>query len=529
MVLEGGRAALRRLVGVEVLHGETRVLVGKDVLLVPLELDPRRVPEHEVEAAPRLKHVCELELPVEEVVLLGDLPCEIQRRELPAEVVEVDDLVRTELVLHLAELELLRSLEALTKVEGHLQRGLVLDPSDPLGRSDEDKRHVHEELVPRGEEVGLLDGPEPERAPIVHGELEPCVGPGVACVLAAVEHREQGILLPDARVTRAFRVLEAVALESIDGILSQEALLLHLLRPQAIDFVRELTERAYLGWAIWGDESPVPPLDCLELLRFEVPDDPVVILRHPWVANQKVIHAMALGAARLEAHTLGLVVVPAYAPRPRGEVLLRVSLPPGADEGVSTVQLVAKPRDVSVLTDGVEPQRYLPQLDRDGVEVYAIDVAVGDEHLHALQLVLAAVVGNRLPELLLLAREVCLGKLVDHLVQERRGPHGGLAYGEMQDLVSGLSLEQLLECVLDETPGQTLWGVVRGGLLAFPARETVDEVPLLVGPELAPLGTGLVADTLVLRVEAKLVLRDEVADVKWVEGDPRALDLVEAL
>ena len=97
---------------------------------------------------------------------------------------------------------------------------------------------MHKELVPRGEEVRLLDGPEPEGAPVVHGEFEPGVGAGVAGVLAAVEHRKQPVLLSDACVAGALYVLEAVALESVDGVLAQETLLLHLLYPQTVDLVR---------------------------------------------------------------------------------------------------------------------------------------------------------------------------------------------------------------------------------------------------------------------------------------------------
>ena len=137
-------------------------------------------------------------------------------------------------------------------------------------------------------------------------------------------------------------------------------------------------------------------------------------------------------------------------------------LPPGADERVAADQLGAEPGHKGALVDGVQPQGDLGQFHRGGVEVHAVDVVVGEEHLHLLQFPGIVLVGQGLAGFLLFAVQVGAGQLVDRLVEEGGAAHGRLAHGEREDLVRGLVLEQFLEGVFHQALGEHLRGVVGG-------------------------------------------------------------------
>src|SRR5690606_7007508 len=149
-------------------------------------------------------------------------------------------------------------------------------------------------------------------------------------------------------------------------------------------------------------------------------------------------------------------------------------------------------------------------------------VAVVDDEvvLHARPLFLVALRWNLLAELGLLALEIGVGELVHGLVQERAGAHGGLANGQIQDLVGGEGAgfaglaEPLLERVLGEARGEDLGRVVRSIALAVAAGEAKEVGALGV----AHGATALVAHLLLVLVLIDAALRHEVgAGVRVVD------------
>ena len=164
----------------------------------------------------------------------------------------------------------------------------------------------------------------------------------------------------------------------------------------------------------------------VDLLRLQGLDDLVRVGAHAGVAQQEVIDLPGELALLAGLDALRRVVVPHRRACLRPRLVHGVALPPRADQAVAVDDLRAEPRHIAALKDGVQPQRDLGQLHGDGVQVDAVHIAVGDEHLDALQLLHALVVGHALPRLLLLAGQVGLGQLGNRLVQERGAAHGGL-------------------------------------------------------------------------------------------------------
>jgi len=184
--------------------------------------------------------------------------------------------------------------------------------------------------------------------------------------------------------------------------------------------------------------------------------------------------------------------------------------------------------------DGVEPEGDLGQLDGDGIEVDAEDVAVGNHHAHLAGFLLDGVMRDVAVEFLLLAPDVGIGQLVDRLVEEGGGPHGRLADGQPQDRVGGLPVDvallladQLLEGVFHQAAGQRSRGVVGGGFLARPTGQAVDEAAAFV-PEQAVAG-GIGIDALVFGIVGQFIGGDEECLVQRVPVVGGLLDLVEVL
>ena len=158
----------------------------------------------------------------------------------------------------------------------------------------------------------------------------------------------------------------------------------------------------------------VPVLDCLDIIWSERFDDFIGIIGHTGIAGEEMIDLRFRLALRPDGDTLGRRIVPMTA------VCLQlgdgIALPACADEGVAADKLCTEPRDETAAEDGIQPQGNLRKLHGDRVQVDTVDVAVGNIHFDALQLVKALFIGNGLAELLLLAGDIGLGKLVDCLV-----------------------------------------------------------------------------------------------------------------
>ncbi|MPM78010.1 hypothetical protein SDC9_125020 [bioreactor metagenome] len=102
-----------------------------------------------------------------------------------------------------------------------------------------------------------------------------------------------------------------------------------------------------------------------------------------------------------------------------------------------------------------------------------------DGRLDLLQLLRVLVRVDPLAQLLLTAGEVLLGELADRLHREGAGAEGRFAHRQVEDVAGRRTLpvlvEQLLQRLGDDEPGDHLGGVVRRGLLALPAGQPEDE------------------------------------------------------
>ena len=239
-------------------------------------------------------------------------------------------------------------------------------------------------------------------------------------------------------------------------------------------------------------ERLAPVLDGREGVGRHLLDGLVVVGRHAVVGDEEVVDG-AVGALGAERDAGGDGRLPGrLAALALAQELGVEHLSAGADERVAGGELEAEPGHEGrggagvrvVAVDGAEPERDLGQLDGDGVEVDAEDVVVGEEHLDALALAGVAVRVEGLAELGLLAAEVGVGELGDGLVEEGGRAHGGLADGEVQDVVGRharlVVADELLEGVLHEALREHLGRVVGRRLLAVAPGEAVDEGALLV-------------------------------------------------
>ncbi len=543
---EGGVASVGDLARGELLEDEAGVAVAEHAGFGPGDGDPGRVPQDEVEAAALNELVGELELPVVEAVASGQLAHEPEARVGGDDLLEVDEAGGGE-----------QGAALVARLGGGEELGLAeLRARRHLGV--EDQRELLEVLVAVGQLVGEVEGPEPEGVPVVHDQLQAAVGArGAHALRLQLAGPDAVLVLGGGGGAAAQGVGEAVQIEGVGGAQPHLAELLGVGAPEAVDGVGEAHQGVALVAGEGRAEVAAPAGDGGEGVGAQGLDGFALgalgVGGHAAVAEEEVIHA-ALGArgAGGEGHAGGDGVEPGGA---RGALLVAAGaghlgagavgvgvqlgggedLVPGAHEGVAAAELGAEPGHEEAAIgggrggvggvggvgagaeDGVEPEGDLGELEGDGVLVDAEDVVVGDVHLHSLELVAVARLGDALAQLLLALGEVALGELVDGLVEEGCAAHGGLADGQGQELGGGaaraavLVVEELAEGVLDEAAGEDLGGVVAGGLLAVASGLAVDEGARGVGADAVS-----VEDPLGLAVVAELGLGDEEGDAELV-------------
>ena len=202
-----------------------------------------------------------------------------------------------------------------------------------------------------------------------------------------------------------------------------------------------------------------------------------------------------------------------------GKLVQAVDLAAAAHQRIAAEQLLAKPGHKGPallrLVDAVEPEAHLRQLDRHRVEVHPEHVAIGQPHLHLLQLLLEGGMGDGLAQFLLAQLQVLEGQLVDQLIEVGRGAQRHLQQLEAQDVGGGLSWHQLLERVLDLAAGERFGRVVAGALDPVAAGKAVDERAFLVELRTGALSVG--HDLLAL-VVAQLAAGHEMAHLQFVVG-----------
>ena len=498
-----------------------------------MHINPRRVAQGQVKPSLICEDVGKFQLPVEEVLTGRHLARHAQARVHAAQLVYVHLAGRVETVFQLGYAHLLVSPQVVPalvtlRIKERALAHRALGHVERCGhRPLENQAHVEQELLAARQLLGLLNRPEPQGAPIVHRKLETRVRASVALMFGKVILGVDGILLADGVVRGLRSVAPAPQLKRVARLTLHATLLLYLSGPQLVHRARKTSQALYLAFLIGARELFLPVLDASQGLGLQLLHGLVVVSAHGRIAHKEVVHAMALGTARFIPYALGLFVPPLRALGPACKVALGIAAPARSYEGVSAMQLVAKPRHETVAADGVQPQRDLSQLHGYGVEVDAVHVAVSYVHFHALQLVLALLGWDGLAKLGLAQAQVSLGQLVDGLVQEGGAAHGGLYHLEVEHLGGRLALEQLLQRVVHQAARKALGRVVACARLALATSKAVDELALLVHARKAFLRAALIAHTLVLVVLLKLVFGHEITHVELVERILGTLDLIE--
>ena len=253
---------------------------------------------------------------MEEALLLGDFLHQAKPlRRLPvtsAKLVKVHSMV-IHVITFMAVIHSIHK-RGLTIVHRHQRESLFL-----WDLAGEDQRHFREVLRSCGKQVRLVDGPEPQRAPVVHGEFQTSVFAGVLGLFRMVGNVKHLIFLANGEVVAAevfafdaerplpmlllvfqsFRsFLGGIRIETVDdqivlGRLLQLPTCLDLAAPQFVDGLRQRPHQADLRCGIWLlGESLLPRLDGFQILGFNAFDSPVVILAHVRISSQELVDAL---------------------------------------------------------------------------------------------------------------------------------------------------------------------------------------------------------------------------------------------
>ena len=134
---------------------------------------------------------------MEEALLLGDFLHQAKPlRRLPitsAKLVKVHSMV-IHVITFMAVIHSIHK-RGLTIVHRHQRESLFL-----WNLAGEDQRHFRKVLRPRGKQVRLIDRPEPQRAPVVHGKFQTSVFAGVLSLFRMVGNAKHLIFLANGEV-----------------------------------------------------------------------------------------------------------------------------------------------------------------------------------------------------------------------------------------------------------------------------------------------------------------------------------------
>ena len=200
-----------------------------------------------------------------------------------------------------------------------------------------------------------------------------------------------------------------------------------------------------------------------------------------------------------------------------------INLTPCTDQRVTTGKLRAKPRHMSPLVYGIQPQGYLRQLHCNGIQVNAIDIPVGNKHLYPLQFSRPPVKSNPLSKLLLLFIQIGLRKLRYGLIQESRGTHCRLTDRHIQNFIRLPVFQKFFQGILYQTLCQNLRRIVGSGFFALPSRQAVDKSAFLVHSKFSLTSVILITDAFLLCILIQFTLRYKISYIQFVKLIPCSL------
>lgn len=238
LIAEGGDFG-----GAELLDLEEGVGFAEESAFVPFEFDPGGIAEEEVETAAGVEEVGEFEFPVEETKVGGDAGGAVEAGELLAEVVDADD---AELV---GEEELFLAGAGVGE-EGELGALFFFEAEFLEGLAFEDVLEFEEVVGVAGEFGTVFEGPEPEGAPVIHGELEASVGGGVADVLGEEFAGEAAVFVAEGGVGAGGGSVFSEDRKVVGGLVPKVGKLFAVLFPEAVGLEGEFFEEADVGGGV---------------------------------------------------------------------------------------------------------------------------------------------------------------------------------------------------------------------------------------------------------------------------------------
>ena len=261
----------------------------------------------------------------------------------------------------------------------------------------DNKPHLCQKLVTSRQHIGLLDRPEPQRTPIVHGKAQPCIRPGVLLLLGLVALAVDFVFSADGGVAVHRIILMTVDREIISCLCLYLLTQLYLLFPQVIYLLRQLQHNLDVITIIRFREPFLPCFDFLDVLRLQSLDNFIRIVCHTRVTSKEVVD-LGFRLSRLrQIYTLWSILIPASALSGGSQGIHMVTLPPCPNKRVTIYQLCTKPRNKTTLMDGIQPKGHFCQLHSGGIQVNTIHIPVSDEHLDLLQLFFTFIIRNGFP------------------------------------------------------------------------------------------------------------------------------------
>ena len=317
-----------------------------------------------------------------EVVLLGNIPCQSQSFILLA---HAWNIYHHSPVAGGKQILLLIIIDKETLLP-HLYLGTCCS----IQGSHENQGHLQEELCPCRQQICLFDRPEPQSTPVIQGKFQPRIRPGVLHFFRAEVTGEDLILLPDSGMGGLLCILMPIDGQLITGLLLQFVAHGDDFLPQAVYGFGQANESPHFVIGIGSSEFLLPRLDGLDFLRLQAPYDLIRVVCHAGISQQEMPD-FRLGGTPVfvifrQRTPLRSQFIPARPFDPGLQMLFVINLPARAHQGVAVNELGPEPGHKTAFINCIQPKGDFCQLYRHRIQVDTVDIPVGNEHFHPLQL-----------------------------------------------------------------------------------------------------------------------------------------------
>ena len=360
--------------------------------------------------------------------------------------------------------------------------------------------YVAPKLLTSGKSIGIFIFPEPERAPVVHRQLELTIG-----IVASVARVEE-LLLACIRLG-LFLFLEQTLcmvhtipyILAIIGILVNRYLVGKVFLKQYIDLTRQSLQGLEISISNRG--GPVlknigHSCECRRIffLLFLY----AAHAQHICVGEKEVIYIIyrATHFIAIELNLMWSLLPPfvllqgpsisfCYALH----IFLAIHFEPCADNRITYGKAVGKEWCFHVLMDHVQPQGEFTQLNGRGVQVDTIDIVRSDIGFYLLQLITipiwlyTPILLTLLAELTLLVNKVRFGQLIDDLILECSSTHSRFQNLQFKQfccfsLVFTNLVYDGFKCVFYRASSKNFRCIVTGRLLTITTIQAIDKSSL---------------------------------------------------